>query len=55
MAVSGDENVGRAPAKRMEQHMHRNLDVFKDPLFWGAIVFGVWPIVLGGMLLVWLH
>lgn len=35
--------------------MHCNLDVFKDALFWGAMAFGVSPIVLSGALLVWLH
>jgi hypothetical protein len=44
-----------APAKGKEQHMHSNFDVFKDHLFWGTMVIGVSPIVLGGALLVWLH
>lgn len=39
----------------MKSAMHRNLDVFKDALFWGAMAIGVSPIVFGGALLVWLH
>jgi hypothetical protein len=35
--------------------MHRNLDIFKDPLFWATMMIGVWPVVLGGALLVWRH
>ena len=35
--------------------MDRNLDVFKDALFWGTTAIGVSPIVFGGALLVWLH
>ena len=38
-----------------ETAMHRNLDVFKDALFWGIMAFGVSPIVFGGALLVWLN
>jgi hypothetical protein len=35
--------------------MHRNLDVFKDVLFWGIMAVGVSPIVVSGALLVWLY
>jgi hypothetical protein len=39
----------------MEQRVHRNLDIFKDPLFWGTMMIGMSPIILGGAFLVWLH
>jgi hypothetical protein len=42
-------------AAAVKSAMHRNLDVFKDALFWGAMAIGVSPIVFGGALLVWLH
>jgi len=32
--------------------MHHDLDIFKDPVFWGALFLGILPIVLGGAVLV---
>ena len=29
-------------------HMHHNLDIFKDALFWGAMLVGVLPTALVG-------
>jgi hypothetical protein len=34
--------------------MHHGLDVFKDPLFWGVLLAGVFPAALAGAILVWL-
>jgi hypothetical protein len=33
--------------------MHNDLDILKDPLFWGAMLVGVLPIALIGAVLVW--
>jgi hypothetical protein len=33
--------------------MHNDLDIFKDPLFWGAMLAGVLPIAMIGAALVW--
>jgi hypothetical protein len=32
--------------------MHRDLDIFRDPLFWGAMLVGVLPIAMVGAVLV---
>jgi hypothetical protein len=32
--------------------MHDDLDIFRDPVFWGALFLGVLPMVLGGAVLV---
>ena len=34
--------------------MHHDLDIFKDSVFWRALVIGILPIAVGGALLVWL-
>jgi hypothetical protein len=33
--------------------MHDDLDIFKDPLFWGVLLAGVLPIAILGGVLVW--
>lgn len=34
--------------------MHRNLDVFKDSVFWRVMLIGITPFALSGAALVWL-
>ena len=34
--------------------MHHNLDIFKDPVFWGVLLVGVLPIAVVGAVFVWL-
>jgi hypothetical protein len=33
--------------------MHDDLDIFKDPLFWGVLLAGMLPIAVLGAVLVW--
>jgi len=51
-----DENAGcaPAPAKIGSRAMHHDLDIFKDSVFWRALVIGILPIAVGGAFLVWL-
>lgn len=35
--------------------MHHNLDIFKDPVFWGVLFIGILPIVVGAAVLVESH
>ena len=34
--------------------MHHDLDIFKDSVFWRALVIGILPIAAAGAFLVWL-
>ena len=34
--------------------MHQHFDVFRDPVFWRAMLFGIVPLGLSGTALVWL-
>jgi hypothetical protein len=35
--------------------MHDDLDIFKDPLFWGVLLAGVLAIAMLGAVLVWFN
>jgi hypothetical protein len=34
--------------------MHRDLDVFMDPVFWITMVIGILPLVVAGAELIWI-
>jgi hypothetical protein len=34
--------------------MHHNLDIFKDPVFWGILLGGALPLAILGATLIWL-
>ena len=33
--------------------MHQDLDILKDPMFWGAMLVGILPVAMAGAVLVW--
>jgi hypothetical protein len=38
---------------RVSHRMHQDLDILKDPMFWGAMLVGILPIAMAGAVLVW--
>jgi hypothetical protein len=35
--------------------MHHNLDILKDPVFWGILLAGIVPLAMVGATLIWLE
>ena len=33
--------------------MHRSFDMFKDPVFWVALLLGILPVVASGTAMIW--